>query len=114
MPSAEESGQAADAAGEQTHLEHFDFADLRFIKSSRMSKRWIVFALRIKVEITGKVSGFCQGQLRAGVPTWHAAARLGRPQPHSCHEQWPSVAAPESGNPLSMYACSGRHCSFWG
>jgi hypothetical protein len=34
---------------ERTHAETFDFADLRFIKSSRMSKRWLVFALRIKV-----------------------------------------------------------------
>lgn len=76
VTSAEEGGQAADAAGEQTHVEHFDFADLRFIKSSRMSKRWIVFALRIKVEIIGNVSGFCQGQLGAGVLTWHAAARM--------------------------------------
>ena len=36
---------------ERTHAETFDFADLRFIKSSRMSKRWLVFALRIKVSV---------------------------------------------------------------
>lgn len=38
-----------DPSVERTHSETFDFADLRFIKSSRMSKRWLVFALRIKV-----------------------------------------------------------------
>lgn len=38
-----------DPSTERTHVETFDFADLRFIKSSRMSKRWLVFALRIKV-----------------------------------------------------------------
>lgn len=38
-----------DPSVERTHAETFDFADLRFIKSSRMSKRWLVFALRIKV-----------------------------------------------------------------
>ncbi len=41
-----------DPSVELTHAETFDFADLRFIKSSRMSKRWLVFSLRIKVGLS--------------------------------------------------------------
>ena len=31
------------------HLEDFRFTDLKWAKSSRMSKRWLVFFVRIKV-----------------------------------------------------------------
>ncbi len=34
---------------EHTHCEEFDFADLRFIKSSRMSKRRLAFVLQLQV-----------------------------------------------------------------
>ena len=33
---------------EQVHLEDFKFADLKWAKSSRMSKRWLVFTCRIQ------------------------------------------------------------------
>ena len=34
---------------ENLHLEDFRFTDLKWAKSSRMSKRWLVFFVRIKV-----------------------------------------------------------------
>ena len=33
---------------EQVHLEDFKFADLKWAKSSRMSKRWLVFTCRVQ------------------------------------------------------------------
>lgn len=47
------NGLGLDLRGKQTaehlHLEDFKFTDLKWAKSSRMSKRWLVFSLRIKV-----------------------------------------------------------------
>lgn len=40
-------GQSQDMQ-EHLHLEDFKFSDLKWAKSSRMSKRWILFSLRIK------------------------------------------------------------------
>ena len=40
-------------AQEHLHLEDFKFPDLKWAKSSRMSKRWIIFSLRIKVRLAG-------------------------------------------------------------
>jgi hypothetical protein len=37
---------------EHLHLEDFKFADLKWAKSSRMSKRWILFSLRIKARFS--------------------------------------------------------------
>ena len=34
---------------EHLHLEDFKFTELKWAKSSRMSKRWLMFSLRIKV-----------------------------------------------------------------
>ena len=34
---------------ERMHCEEFEFADLRFIKSSRMSKRRLAFVLQVQV-----------------------------------------------------------------
>ena len=39
---------------EHTHVEEFDFADLRFIKSSRMSKRRLAFVLQLQARHTGR------------------------------------------------------------
>lgn len=33
----------------QTHMEDFEFTELLFVKSSRMSKRWLVFSCTIMV-----------------------------------------------------------------
>ena len=33
------------------HLEDFRFSDLKWAKSSRMSKRWLVFFVRIKAHL---------------------------------------------------------------
>ncbi len=41
-------------AQEHLHLEDFKFPDLKWAKSSRMSKRWIIFSLRIKVRPAGR------------------------------------------------------------
>ena len=41
----------ADGSGnepEQVHLEDFKFAELKWAKSSRMSKRWLVFTCRVQ------------------------------------------------------------------
>ena len=47
------NGLGLDLGGKQTgehlHLEDFKFTDLKWAKSSRMSKRWLVFSLRVKV-----------------------------------------------------------------
>ncbi len=61
------AGDGAGSGGTRTHVELFDFADLRFIKSSRMSKRWLVFALRIKVRATlGIWCSKCNGEPGSG------------------------------------------------
>ena len=39
----------ASPAHDSLHLEDFKFTDLKWAKSSRMSKRWLVFFVRIKV-----------------------------------------------------------------
>ena len=39
----------ASTSQENIHLEDFRFQDLKWAKSSRMSKRWLVFFVRIKV-----------------------------------------------------------------
>ena len=39
----------ASPAHDNLHLEDFKFTDLKWAKSSRMSKRWLVFFVRIKV-----------------------------------------------------------------
>ena len=41
---------------EHTHIEEFDFADLRFIKSSRMSKRRLAFVLQLQVTTPARSS----------------------------------------------------------
>lgn len=51
------NGLGLDLAGKQSttehlHLEDFKFTDLKWAKSSRMSKRWLVFSLRVKVQTT--------------------------------------------------------------
>ncbi len=45
------TAQLQDPGGgeERTHCEEFEFADLRFIKSSRMSKRRLAFLLQVQV-----------------------------------------------------------------
>ena len=50
------NGLGLDLAGKQStsehlHLEDFKFTDLKWAKSSRMSKRWLVFSLRVKVQL---------------------------------------------------------------
>lgn len=34
---------------ERTMTEDFEFPDLKFIKSSRMTKRWLLFSFKIRV-----------------------------------------------------------------
>lgn len=57
-----------DSSVERTHAATFDFADLRFIKSSRMSKRWLVFTLRIKVRIDATLTNFAVYLLKHSLP----------------------------------------------
>ncbi|BDA44647.1 hypothetical protein COCOBI_06-1240 [Coccomyxa sp. Obi] len=50
------NGIGLDLAGKQStaehlHLEDFKFSDLKWAKSSRMSKRWLVFSLRVKDDV---------------------------------------------------------------
>ncbi|KAK9811757.1 hypothetical protein WJX72_009562 [[Myrmecia] bisecta] len=47
-PPIGEAPHGADAPREYSHKEYFEFTDLRFIKSSRMSKRWLAFTCQIK------------------------------------------------------------------
>ena len=47
----------ADGSGnepEQVHLEDFKFAELKWAKSSRMSKRWLVFTCRIQARAAAR------------------------------------------------------------
>ena len=49
------------------HLEDFRFTDLKWAKSSRMSKRWLVFFVRIKVRLpTGTPSSDAVLHARGG------------------------------------------------
>lgn len=43
---------------ENIHVEDFRFQDLKWAKSSRMSKRWLVFFVRIKVS-PEPMTGIC-------------------------------------------------------
>ena len=45
----------ASPAHDNLHLEDFKFTDLKWAKSSRMSKRWLVFFVRIKVHLCGSM-----------------------------------------------------------
>ena len=45
----------ASPAHDNLHLEDFKFTDLKWAKSSRMSKRWLVFFVRIKVCPCGSI-----------------------------------------------------------
>ena len=42
----------ASTSHENLHLEDFRFTDLKWAKSSRMSKRWLIFFVRIKVRFS--------------------------------------------------------------
>jgi hypothetical protein len=61
-------------AQEHLHLEDFKFPDLKWAKSSRMSKRWIIFSLRVKVRWNG---GSCEGMVCSF--DWEAGAGNSRP-----------------------------------
>ena len=49
MTPQQEGGAFQDPTAHKVHAETFDFADLNFVKSSRMSKRWLIFNCFIKV-----------------------------------------------------------------
>jgi len=38
-----------DPAAQKVHIEDFEFTELSFVKSSRMSKRWLLFSCFVKV-----------------------------------------------------------------
>ena len=48
MAAQPESG-FPDPAAHNVHTEDFEFRELNFVKSSRMSKRWLLFSCFIKV-----------------------------------------------------------------
>ena len=49
---AEKQSQLADPDAHQMYAEDFEFSELNFVKSSRMSKRWLLFTCFFKVHTT--------------------------------------------------------------
>lgn len=46
---AQQESMYQDPAAQKVHIEDFEFTELNFVKSSRMSKRWLLFSCFIQV-----------------------------------------------------------------